>query len=257
MTATPSRSSDESLADALFASFAAMAFGGDRWVDIGRHGVGAMKLSSTFALFSGVITSTTNPDVERVAAAARPFLDNAHPWSIQLRRRPSAPMLSLASREGLTGTETESIMVLDHPEQLSSPGDSALRVERIDASTSDVYLLTLAEGSEAPPTTLAALAAPELIDSDPVAAYIGYVGTTPVATAMTTLVDGNLAVSNIATVSAYRNRGYGRAMTAEAVERGAAAGAGRALLQCSPGTVSFYTALGFRVAEEWTYLVAP
>jgi ribosomal protein S18 acetylase RimI-like enzyme len=257
MTDKPPNLDEDALARAVFASFAAMALGGARWVDIGQQSVGAMSLSSTFAMYNGVITSTLEPDVEAVATAARLFLGGGSPWSIQLRDQPTAPMLALASSFGLTSTETEALMVLCCPRIPTGPSGGDLQVERIGASDSDVYLAALAEGSEAPPSSLAALASPDLLSSHAVAAYLGYIDGVAVATAMTTLVDGRLGVSNIATIPAHRNHGYARAITAAAIENGAAAGASLAFLQCAPATVSLYTPLGFQVVEEWTYLLAP
>jgi ribosomal protein S18 acetylase RimI-like enzyme len=61
-------------------------------------------------------------------------------------------------------------------------------------------------------------------------------------------------VFNIATVPAYRGRGYGRAITSRIVADGIDRGADLAYLQSSEDGYPLYQSMGFRTVESWTYL---
>jgi len=65
---------------------------------------------------------------------------------------------------------------------------------------------------------------------------------------------GTAGVFNIATVPAYRGRGYGRAVTSQIVADGVARGADLAYLQSSEDGYPLYQSMGFRTVETWTYL---
>ena len=65
---------------------------------------------------------------------------------------------------------------------------------------------------------------------------------------------GTAGVFNIATVPAYRGRGYGRAVTSRIVADGVARGADLAYLQSSEDGYPLYESMGFRTVETWTYL---
>jgi GNAT superfamily N-acetyltransferase len=59
------------------------------------------------------------------------------------------------------------------------------------------------------------------------------------------------ALFTIATLPAYRGRGYGTAMTARIVADGLAGGAKWSWLQSSPAGYTTYDRLGFRTVESW------
>ena len=65
---------------------------------------------------------------------------------------------------------------------------------------------------------------------------------------------GTAGVFNIATVPAYRGRGYGRAVTSRIVADAVTRGADLAYLQSSEDGYPLYQSMGFRTVETWTYL---
>lgn len=240
-------------------------------LEIGSRGVGAMLMTTPFAMFNGVVTTSLAPEVdeierwaERVRESA-PVRDAGLPWSIQLRGEPSAAVVAVAAAYGLTERHTEPLMgvalgatagesvATDTP--MHAGGGRAVTRVRGDAAAR--YLAALAEGSEAPADALAVLASPALLDDPAVAAYLAMSDGEPVATGMTTLSDGVLGVLNMSTVPAHRLRGHARAVLAEMLVTGTRSGARAAVLQASAAAQPLYESVGFRTVETWTYLLAP
>lgn len=119
------------------------------------------------------------------------------------------------------------------------------------------YLAVLAEGSEAPADALGVLASAAVLDHPAVAAYLATSDGEPVATGMTTLVDGVLGVLNMSTIPRHRRRGHARAVLLEMLAAGTRSGARRAILQASDAGQALYESMGFQTVETWTYLLAP
>ena len=85
--------------------------------------------------------------------------------------------------------------------------------------------------------------------------YTGFLDGEPVATSALFMSNHVAGVYNVATLNAYRRRGFGEAMTWHAVREGAAAGCGMASLQASEMGRPIYERMGFRlVAGYKTYL---
>lgn len=67
------------------------------WLEIGPAGVGAMVMTTPFALFNGVITTSPAPDVDEIDRWAARFRRSPLPWSIQLRGEPTDAVVELAA----------------------------------------------------------------------------------------------------------------------------------------------------------------
>ena len=85
--------------------------------------------------------------------------------------------------------------------------------------------------------------------------YVGYVNGEPVATALTYTGDATVGVYNVATREAWRRRGYGAAITRQAIRAAAAGGATVAILQSSAAGRGVYESLGFREVMRYRILV--
>jgi N-acetylglutamate synthase len=66
--------------------------------------------------------------------------------------------------------------------------------------------------------------------------------------------DAIAGIFNIATVPAYRGRGYGRAVSSRIVADAVARGADLVYLQSSEDGFPLYQSMGFHTVETWTYL---
>ena len=78
-----------------------------------------------------------------------------------------------------------------------------------------------------------------------------------VSTAVGFIIDGTTGIFSVATPEEHRGRGYGAAITAQAVRDGFHAGADLAGLQSSPMGESVYRRLGFREVERYTLFAPP
>jgi ribosomal protein S18 acetylase RimI-like enzyme len=85
---------------------------------------------------------------------------------------------------------------------------------------------------------------------------LGWYGDVPCATAAVSVSPYGAGIVGVATLAAYRRRGLGRAVTAAAVDRGAAEGADLAWLYPSAMARSLYEGLGFRALDDVEVWVA-
>ncbi|MGW1530369.1 GNAT family N-acetyltransferase [Streptomyces sp. NPDC002159] len=188
-------------------------------------------------------------------AAAYPY---PIPWSVQVRSRPAEAIVRTAAAHGLTEQSWEPFMMRDlQSAPGAAPSASPLRVRAVSGSEADLYAATMAEGFQAPKEVFSALFTAAVLDAPGITAYLGEADGTCVATAMGILLDGHLGVFNISTAPAHRKRGYGARMTEHVMAQGRHHGAHTAYLRPSDMALPLYAALGFTVAEHWTYLSSP
>lgn len=95
------------------------------------------------------------------------------------------------------------------------------------------------------------------VETPGVAFLLGWHDDVPCATAATVVSEHGAGIVGVATLPAYRRRGIGRAVTAAAVEAGAAEGAGLAWLYPSAMARPLYEGLGFRALDDVQVWVAP
>lgn len=229
-------------------------------LDLGPSGVGGLTMTTPFALFNGVITTASSPEVGEIDRWAQSFEGSPLPWSIQLRGEPPPAVVDLAASYGLTDRHVEPLMCAALPATGTArrpAGTQDARPRRVRGEAARQYLAALAAGSEAPADALAVLASPGLLDDPAVAAYLTLFDDEPVATGMTTLAGRSLGVLNMSTVPAHRRRGHARAVLVEMLTAGARAGARTAILQASEAARPLYESVGFRTLETWTYLLPP
>ncbi|MDQ2966701.1 MAG: GNAT family N-acetyltransferase [Actinomycetota bacterium] len=143
------------------------------------------------------------------------------------------------------------------PEELN---DSASDLEVIRVETADglAQALTVgASGFGVPAELVASIYALEVADLEGLETYLGRADGRDVSTAVGFTIDGTTGIFSVATPEEHRGRGYGAAITAQAVRDGFAAGADLAGLQSSPMGEPVYKRLGFREVETYTLFAPP
>jgi len=201
------------------------------------------------------------PDEDSAADAVRDALAEVETQGIEpgvLTRSGETPAVEEAARElGLTAAERIPGMVASAGD-LDVPAASELEVIRVETADGFAQALAVAaEGFELPADFLAPLYMLEVTGLDGFEVYIGRVAGRDVTTAASFIVDGDVGIFNVATPSEYRGRGYGAAITAEAVREGFAAGADLAYLQSSAIGESVYRRLGFREVVTYVLFTRP
>jgi GNAT superfamily N-acetyltransferase len=144
-------------------------------------------------------------------------------------------------------------MVTRPDELLTTPGPNVEVRQVHDRHQLGVTEAVATSGFEAPRGALAPLYTPDIAALSGVSIYLAEAGGQPVSTATAWLGDGGVGIFSVATPPEFRGRGYGRAVTAKAVQAGFADGADIAWLQASPLGEPVYRAMGFRQVD--TYLV--
>ncbi|MCC6618306.1 MAG: GNAT family N-acetyltransferase [Chloroflexi bacterium] len=106
------------------------------------------------------------------------------------------------------------------------------------------------QATDIPSPGLDALYLPEMLERPAVRAFVGYVGTVPVTTAMAVRAGATLGIYSIATVPDQRGRGYGTAATWHLM-RDAEPGWEAAVLQSSEMGRPVYERMGFELVGEF------
>ena len=200
------------------------------------------------------------PDEDSTAGALGDALAEVEEKGIAtgvLTRSGGTPAVAEAAR-ALGFTAAERI-----PGMVANAGDldeSASDLEVIRVATADGFAQALAiaaEGFGLPADFLAPLYMPDVTGLDGYEVYLGRADGRAVTTAASYLVDGEVGIYNVATPAEYRGRGYGAAITENAVREGFAAGADLAYLQSSAIGESVYRRLGFREVVTYVLLTRP
>jgi GNAT superfamily N-acetyltransferase len=207
------------------------------------------------------------PPLERVLALAGEFFggdpsgfgvmveaDAGHPIEAELRSR------------GWTVLEDEPALVM--PALTAPPPCPAeLEVCRVtDEATHREFARAVHAGFAAATAEYAHGAVPETPDTDSfyislaaaldpdIALMVGRVDGQPVSTALMFRTEETACITGVATVPAYRRRGYGKALTWAVIAEGAARGCRRAALNALGASYPLYLGMGFQhVCNHRTY----
>jgi N-acetylglutamate synthase len=222
-------------------------------------GPGVLGLVSglPIATLNGVFTEAARPDLAEIDKAAEGLAGLGLPWSIQFRGEPGPEAERMAAGYGLTARITLPLMLYVPAEGRPGPPareSAAARVRAAGPRDRADYAAALAAGMEAPPEIMTAFGSPEAFALPGGVPYLAREDGQVVSVGFGMFAEGITGIFNIATVPAYRGRGYGRAVTGRIVADGIARGARLAYLQSSPDGYPLYQSMGFRTVETWTYL---
>ena len=148
-------------------------------------------------------------------------------------------------------------MVVRREELALVPGPALEFAQVRDAAGLAVAATVAAAGFEAPRDAISALFTPAVGTAPGVTVYVAYAQGAPVSTATAWLGDGGVGIYSVATPPEHRGRGYGRAITARAVQDGFDSGAEFAWLQSSALGESVYRSMGFRIVATYPLLGRP
>ncbi len=129
---------------------------------------------------------------------------------------------------------------------------AGLRIEPVSTLVQlEEFCSVIARGYEMLEQHAGAMFPPAVLDDPEVESFLGYCDGIPAATA-TLVCTGRVAgVHNVATVPEYRKRGFGEALTWDAVATGASYGCDMAALQASEMGQPIYERMGFRVVSPY------
>lgn len=189
-------------------------------------------------------------DAESIAEAAGYFGKRGLPWRVvssgpaavtTVRGVERAPLYPILSRDAVAS------------EDAGAPVEE-LTVE-VARTVADVreFVDCSAAAFGYQPDLLAAMAGPEAVADERFRIHLGRAEGRVVAVAVGVTVpkDRTIGVYFVGVRPEFRNRGFGRAVTARAIGDGAAGGAGTAVLQATPAGLPVYTGMGFTKAGDY------
>jgi len=197
-----------------------------------------------------------SPPLDRIVQIGTEFFGKAPgPWGVLVEADAGHPVEAELRGRSWVIIEDEPALVLPAipPPVPLPPGLEVYRVAD-EAGRSEMYA-TLAAGFEMPPGADEAFSLPLAAGLDPaVGWFVGRHEGRGVAGALLACVEGIATVHGVATVPAYRRRGFGRAVTWAAVQEGAARGCTTAALRALGVSFDMYRGMGFvHVCNHRTY----
>ena len=135
--------------------------------------------------------------------------------------------------------------------------NGALLIERVGEARWSDYFTTLCAGFEVPVEMVAVLDDARLAEGANVAAFLGLADGVPIATSLAFITGRTVGIYNVGTVPLGRRRGFGEAMTWEAIRWGAARGCDVAVLQASQLGRPIYERMGFAEIVSYVQLMVP
>jgi ribosomal protein S18 acetylase RimI-like enzyme len=209
-------------------------------------GIGLPSMNGVIAISEEVSPEIVGELLDEVAATGLPY-------SLQVRPGSAERLAGVATARSLAAKELVPLMVLDGPpshDALDVPAELSIR--ELQAGESQLHAEVMADAFEAPLEQMMELITPPVLEARGVRCYLGEVDGRPVATGLGVTLGEYVAIFNIATPAPFRGRGYGAAMTAQAIADGIDAGAEWSWLQSTAAGLSVYERLGFHTAEEWS-----
>jgi ribosomal protein S18 acetylase RimI-like enzyme len=190
-------------------------------------------------------------------AARRAEADERRTPFTVMTRAGKTPAVEQTARElGLTNEiQIPGMTVTAHG--LNNPV-SDLEVLRVKTADGLAQALAVgASGFGVPAELVASVYSLEVAELEGLETYLGRVDGRDVSTAVGFTIDRTCGIFSVATPEEHRGRGYGAAITAQAVRDGFNAGADLAGLQSSPMGESLYKRLGFCEVETYTLFAPP
>jgi GNAT superfamily N-acetyltransferase len=202
------------------------------------------------------VWADTDAAADQLAARRAEAKELGTPFTV-MTRAGRTPDVERAARElGLTNEiRIPGMTVTAH--DLNQPA-SDLQVIRVETADGLAQALAVgARGFGVPADLVASVYSLEVAGLDGLATYLGRADGRDVSTAVGFTIDRTCGIFSVATPEEHRGKGYGAAITTEAVRAGFDAGADLAGLQSSPMGESVYRRIGFREVETYTLFAPP
>ena len=236
----------EPAAEAFFATWAAMTatLPGGSYVE--EAGVVRARMGLPVPAFNGVWGAHRQVRTDDVLAAVDEFASEDLPWNVQLRPGYPAELDEALQARDLVCTEDVPFMLLPDVSVVAAPATPPMR-EVVSFTDVDAALTLIEQGFGMPAELCRGMLPIRMLFLPATTTWIAW-DDVDVSTALSTVHGEMCGIFNVATPAEHRGRGYGAAVTAQAV---ATSGARSAYLQSSPMGLSVYQAMGFHTAEHW------
>lgn len=217
-------------------------------IEIVATGAAAASLNVAF------VTHPLDEPEWALSQARQWFQERGLLYSVRVRSGLDTETGRLSRRAGLAEVDTMPAMLLSQLGELP-PAPLDLDILRADEpGAADDLKRVLMHGFPMPGKFAALLVAAPLWAHPATELYVGYHAGEPVAASSLVVTGEAAGVYNVATMPRFRRHGYGQAMTAHALRRGAELGCSIGTLQSTLQGRAIYERMGFRtVAHYLTY----
>ncbi len=218
-----------------------------------RRAPGAIGAATQVAIptLNGVWVHGAEARREEVSSLLDRIRDEGVPYCLELTPRCDAGLRELAQSRLMRREQDIPVMTLEDTSKLSRASAGALTTRILALHEGMLHAEVAAAGFEAPLDVFSRIATPSVLGLPGVCAYLGELDGEAVATGIGVTMGQQVGIFNIATLPAQRRRGYGAAITVQAIRDGFAHGARWAWLQSSAAGYGVYEKLGFITLESW------
>ena len=240
---------------------------GAAWALLGHHAgfalarfdnVSIASAGVPMAFFNGAFASGPCADPSGVVADVISFYAGRNVPFLLWARPPDGDGLLAAGRAaGLRDAGGPPLMVLPVIDEIPLPPmELDVRIVN-DPAGLQGHRRVVAGGFGMPPELAQVILGDGLLDDPDAAIAVGCLDGEPVATALLARTGDTAGVYNVATLDAFRGKGYGAAVTWAAVAEGARRGCTHAALQSSDAGYRVYARMGFIDLGRYVQLEGP
>jgi GNAT superfamily N-acetyltransferase len=203
-----------------------------------------------------VVSVGRERDLREVEAFAEEMSATGMPWCVQVRGEADPELKRLAARYGKTAVSTHPLLLWDAGSLPALPAakPDGTTVRKVPGAESGMFAAALAAGFGLPEAIASLLALPAVLDAPGVTAFMLDLHGEVVATGLNVMVGDYVGMYSGSVPPRYRGNGYYRALVTARLADAVARGARYAVSRNSPMSRPLFEAVGFRLAETWTYL---
>lgn len=192
-----------------------------------------------------------------LAKAEAVFAPRGFPWRVMLRREVAAELETELVDAGFREATRNPGMILTAP-KAPAPSNAGLEIRQVTrAEDLERFQATAFRGFGLPPELGAKFITPQFLELPGVRLVLGLVGGEPVCTSAVVMTGDLIGIWWVATLEAFRGRGFGEAITWAAVEAGRALGGTWAGLGASALGRPVYARMGFEAPTEYVHFERP
>jgi ribosomal protein S18 acetylase RimI-like enzyme len=197
-----------------------------------------------------------------VASAKEFFAERERGFSVWVRgdQAEDHDLVAAADAAGLQLVYEAPEMVLERPVE-SPPLPSGTELQKVSTPAQAAQYWEIAAASYVslgfPPEICGGYTNHAGLRAENVAAFIAYLGGTPVSIAMTIVTHGVAGIYWVGSLEQARGQGLGRAVTAAATNAGFELGADLASLQASPMGKPIYEEMGYETLFDYRFYMSP
>lgn len=223
----------------------------------GRAGVRARFTTVPVADVNNIYVGY-DPDLGEVEAFAKEMSATGLPWTMQVRGEADPLLKELAARYGRTAASSHPLLAWDAESLAGLPAaiPHGAKVCKLSGAEHGTFAAAIAAGYGAPEEIPGTLYNSAVLDAPGVTAFVLDLDGEAVATGLNVLAGEYVGMYTGSVPPRHRGNGYYRALVTARLADAVSHGARHAFSWNTPMSRPLFEALGFGLAESWTYLTS-